>query len=185
MKRLLALFCFLLMLSQAAFATAQFPEILVLDGTPKAMFTNPLEPWLTVQQNADKLKPYVSEQRCSASWRGYRGTWEIKNNSLQLVKLTANPCSQPAKDVPLFALFGDRAAPITASWFSGRLVVPDGNQTKYVHMGYMSQYERYQLFHIERGRVVHSEMVTELPRNLPAPNPFPANDGPPPPRMVP
>ena len=174
-----------MLLSQAVFATAQFPELLLLDGKSRAMFTDPLEPWLKVQQNADRLKPYVSEQRCSASWRGYRGTWEIKNNSLQLISLKANPCSQTAKDVPLAALFADRAGPVEATWFSGRLVVPDGNQTKYVHMGYMSQYERYLLFHVERGRVVHSETVKELPRNTPAPNPFPANDGPPPPRMVP
>lgn len=173
------------LMSQTAFATAQFPEILMQDGKPKAMFTNPLEPWLKVQINSDKLKPYISEKRCSASWRGYRGTWEIKDSSLQLVKLTANPCSQPAKDVPLTALFAGRTAPVTATWFSGRLVVPDGNQTKYVHMGYMSQYERYIIFHVERGRVVRSETVKELPRNPPAPNPFPANDGPPPPRMVP
>jgi len=173
------------LLSQAALATAQFPELLLVDGKPRVMFANPLEPWLKVQQNAEKLKPYISEQRCSASWRGYRGTWEVKGDSLQLVNLTANPCSQPPKEVPLSALFPGKTAPVDATWFSGRLVVPDGNQTKYVHMGYMSQYERYILFHVERGRVVKSETVKELPRHTPAPNPFPANDGPPPPRIVP
>src|SRR3546814_10121945 len=39
-------------------------------------------------------------------------------------------------------------------WYSGALIIPDGERTKYVHMGYGSSYERYQVLRIADGRVV-------------------------------
>src|SRR3546814_16055167 len=42
----------------------------------------------------------------------------------------------------------------TGDWYSGALIVPDGKRTKYVHMGYGSSYERYQVLRIAAGRVV-------------------------------
>ena len=185
MKRLLALFVILLSLSPLAFATAQIPETLILDGTERALFTNPLDPWLREHGNADKLLSYISEQRCSASWRGYAGNWEIRNDQLVLVKLRVNPCGQKSTDVPLSALFPRQTAPIVATWFSGRLTVPDGKQTQYVHMGYISKYERYILLQIERGKIVSRQIVTELPESSLEPKPFVGMDAPPPPRIVP
>ncbi len=185
MNRLLAVFAILLSLSSEAFATAQIPETLILDGQGKALFTNPLDPWLREPGNEEKVGSYISAQRCSASWRGYAGTWEINNERLVLLKLRANPCSQKVNEIPLAALFPGQAAPIVASWFSGQLTVPDGKQTKYIHMGYQSQYERYILFQIEHGKVVARQTVNELPGNKFIPNPFPGRDAPPPPRIIP
>ena len=185
MKKLLAVLAILLSMSHEAFATAQIPETLVLDGNAKALFTNPLDPWLREPGNAEKIKPYISPQRCSASWRGYAGTWEIKNEQLMLLKLRSNPCSQQSNEIPLSVLFPGQAAPIVASWFSGRLTVPDGKQTKYIHMGYQSQYERYIHLQIEGGKVILRQTVNDSSGNKPVPNPFPGRDAPPPPRIVP
>lgn len=174
MKRILALCLFFL--CSSAFATAQFPEVLLLDGKQRALYTNPLEPWLRQPGNGEKLKPYVSERRCSASWRGYEGSWEIKNGQLFLIGLRANPCSQQSPVIPLSALFPGQSAPVAATWFSGRLTVPDGKQIKYVHMGYGTQYERYILIEVDRGRVLGRQTVTELPGARREPKPFPAHD---------
>src|SRR3546814_7335855 len=51
-------------------------------------------------------------------------------------------------------LFPSTEAPVVADWYSGALIVPDGERTKYVHMGYGSSYERYQVLRIAAGRVV-------------------------------
>lgn len=81
---------------------------------------------------------------------------------LYLLRVAANPCSGKL-DVPLNVLFPGQKEPIVATWFSGRLTVPQGKRIKAVHMGYMSQYERYILFEIERGKVVSRQQVTSLP----------------------
>jgi hypothetical protein len=185
MKRLLAVLAFLMPFSSAVFATAQIPETLIMDGSGRSLFTNPLDPWLRVDSNADKLKPYISVQRCSASWRGYAGTWEIDKDRLMLVKLKADPCNQKSTEIPLSALFPGQSGSVIATWFSGRLTVPDGKQIQYVHMGYMSKYERYILLQIELGIVVHRQVVTELPSEGHDSIQFPRANAPPPPRIVP
>ena len=63
--------------------------------------------------------------------------------------------------------------------------MPDGKQMQYVHMGYMSKYERYIIMQVDRGKIIGRQTVSELPGQQPASNPFPANEGPPPPRIVP
>src|SRR3546814_8046881 len=35
-------------------------------------------------------------------------------------------------------LFPSTEAPVVADWYSGALIIPDGERTKYVHMGYGS-----------------------------------------------
>lgn len=162
MKRLIAAFALLFSLSSAAFATAQFPETLLFDGQKVSLFTNPLDGYLKDPAHAARLKPYLHEKRCTASWRGYVGTWEISGGMLYLLRVAANPCSGKL-DVPLNVLFPGQKEPIVATWFSGRLTVPQGKRIKAVHMGYMSQYERYILFEIERGKVVSRQQVTSLP----------------------
>src|SRR3546814_11157648 len=53
-------------------------------------------------------------------------------------------------------------APVVADWYSGALLVPDGERTTYVHMGYGSSYERYQVLLIAAGRVVeHLKLSAE------------------------
>lgn len=185
MKKWFSMLAFLLALSHDAFATAQIPETLIFGGQNKALFTNPLDIWIKSPGNADRIRPYISERKCSASWRGYAGTWEIRGDQLLLVKLQADPCSQKSREIPLSALFSGQTAPIVATWFSGRLTVPDGKRLKYVHMGYMSQYERYILLQVDRGIVIDRQVVTELPGAGPKPDPFPRKDDPPPPRLVP
>jgi hypothetical protein len=55
---------------------------------------------------------------------------------------------------------------VAATWFTGNLIVPDGQRVTYVHMGYGSQYERYRVVRVERGlaaparELSHGEFTT-------------------------
>jgi hypothetical protein len=42
---------------------------------------------------------------------------------------------------------------VLADWFTGFIIIPDGKQVKYVHMGYASIYEKYIVLRVERGVV--------------------------------
>lgn len=141
---------------EAAWATAQIPDTLVVDGKPNILFAEPLGPALEADPKMqERLKKYISEGRCSASWRGYKATWEVRENVLYLVKVDANPCSSKRTPVPLSELFPDTTGPVQAIWFTGTLRVPQGRQIEYVHMGYESRYERYQVLLVENGHVVN------------------------------
>jgi hypothetical protein len=69
--------------------------------------------------------PYIHSTAC---WRGYVGTWEIRDKRLYLVELRGR-----------LVLDGD--GPLFADWVDQMLVVPQGRLVQYVHMGFESQYE--------------------------------------------
>ncbi|MBI5275910.1 MAG: hypothetical protein HY854_05565 [Burkholderiales bacterium] len=101
-----------------------------------------------------------ASQRCSASWRGYRAKWEVREGQLLLLSLHANPCNNDPPEVPLSELFPGASPPIAATWFTGTLRIPQGKMVEYVHMGYQSRHERYLLLSMQGG-VVTSRRVEE------------------------
>lgn len=155
----------LLAVSVAAGATAQIPDSLVVDGKPNILFAEPLGPALEANPHLrERLLKYISINRCSASWRGYKATWEVRENVLYLVKVDANPCSSKRTPVPLSELFPDTTGPVHAIWFTGTLRVPQGRQIEYVHMGYETRYERYLILLVENGHVVNRSTKTSAKR---------------------
>ncbi len=131
--------------------TAQIHERLILDGEETSMaFCPPLpdEHPRIYEPNADKLGEDEGDSilRSTACWRGYQGTWEIKNGRFYLVDLQGR-----------FQLRdGD---PILADWFSGVLRVPQGEEIEYVHMGFGTVYEQELRIRIENGVVVKSRSI--------------------------
>jgi hypothetical protein len=147
-----------------AVATAQFPEVIRIDGGLKEGITTlPLESYLALPDNAQRFQPYIEEGRgCPALWRSYLGSWEIKNKKLYLTKFEIHACSaERTRAIPLDKLFPGKSQPVLADWYSGYLVVPQGKTTEYVHMGYKSRYERYLVIHILKGNVEKQETLTE------------------------
>jgi len=53
----------------------------------------------------------------------------------------------------------DQEGPILASWFSGIICCPQGEQLKYVNMGYQYIYERDLLLSIENGQLIHTVTI--------------------------
>lgn len=82
----------------------------------------------------------------TACWRGYQGTWEIRDGRFYLVALCGRYRLGPGE-------------PLLADWFSGVLRVPKGNLLEYVHMGFSSIYDQEAHISIDNGRVVKTQLI--------------------------
>lgn len=149
-----ALFIIALFAPAMALATAQMPDRIRIDNVDHALNTNPLDSQLA----AKEWKPPKDAVISSANWRGYTAAWAIADDQLVLEDATVRmPGTEPgdyvAKSI-LAEIFPSAPTPVVAKWYSGALIVPDGEVTHYVHMGYGSSYERYQVLRIAEGLVI-------------------------------
>jgi hypothetical protein len=94
--------------------------------------------------------------RNTACWRGYVGKWEIKDNKLFLVDITIHSLEKELSNIGY--IFKENKE-IFASWFTGQLVLPQGEMLEYVHAGYESVFEKELLLKIENGVFIESEIV--------------------------
>lgn len=146
--------------------TAQVPESIVING--ESAFMNycppiPNDPQIIQELTREelhegmklgKIKHIVGSTAC---WRGYIGTWEIKESKFYLNKLEG--CIRLTKEDPVFA-----------SWFTGVLRIPQGKMLHYVHMGFGSIYEREYHVKIENGVVVAERTIDNTERATKAEN---------------
>ena len=139
-------------LASAVYATQQVPEVLVYNGTTNDMYSTPLESFFS----AEKPKVFLEKPSSTACWRGYVGTWEIRDARLFLVGIEAD--YQDGAPATLASLFQGEAKRIFARWFTGTLRCPRGGELEYVHMGYGSIYEEDLLLKIEQGNLVGQEV---------------------------
>jgi len=82
------------------------------------------------------------------------GRKNFKQYGHQIFNLTKNK----KRKAPLQLLFKDLVVDgmVHASWFTGDLKIPKGKMISYVHMGYMSTYEKEIILEIENGVVFDS-----------------------------
>ena len=131
--------------------TAQIGETLHYRGESLTMATEPLESYFAMGGHNPGLWPSNT-----ALHRGYEGCWEIKEGRLYLVKLTAIFFSgTPASLESVFPGYPDR---VFAHWYSGTLRIPQGDRLRYVHGGYLSEYEKDLMLEIEKGVVQRAWM---------------------------
>ena len=130
--------------------TAQIPEKLQMNGETLTLCSEPLEGYF-----ATHGEPSFAVN-CTALWRGYVGTWEIRDARLFLVGIEAD--YQDGAPATLASLFQGEAERIFARWFTGTLRCPRGGELEYVHMGYGSIYEEDLLLKIEQGNLVGQEV---------------------------
>lgn len=159
--------------------TAQVHERLILDGQESSMaFCPPLpkeHPRIfktSPDEVASDAGSYIFGS--TACWRGYQGTWEIKDGQFYLVGLRGRYRMSE----------GD---PILADWFTGVLRVLKGRLIRYVHMGFGSVHQGEVHIKIENGVVLDSRVIDNLGKkhnekelgwkNLPgSENRFPGDD---------
>ena len=136
--------------------TAQISEVLFYKGKKLMMCTEPLD--LIVKQT-----PSIQfESPNTACWRGYIGTWEIKGSEengyglylIELVGYKKGDASSVLRDIFPGCPYG-----VFAHWFSGELRCPEGEQLKYVHMGYSSTYERDLILEIKKGLFIKESLI--------------------------
>jgi hypothetical protein len=163
MKKIFVTTLAILSLATPASATAQFQEIIKINGKEEGMTVLPLNGYLEIPENAARFKPYLDKAgSCTALWRNYVGHWEIKNRKLYLTKFQVDACSQEnSKFIPLDKLFPGQPQPVFAAWYSGNVIIPRGKLLEYVHMGYESRYERYLVMSIKKGVVITEATITD------------------------
>ena len=148
--------------------TAQIPENLLYQGAQLKLCVEPLELYFQQQGSRPTLPP-----KSSACWRGYIGSWEIREGKLYLVSITigkGRPWGEVmgAEELELWeaideasgeqvtpeTLFPGESLPIFARWFSGILRCAKGDVIDYVHAGYESTFQHEFLIELVNGVVV-------------------------------
>lgn len=147
-----------LLLAGQATATVQQVDLLHVDGKVLPMTTTPLAPHLA------KIgwKPPVEAIIVSSNWRGYVAEWAIEDGRLVLVGATIMADQpevgigpQSIKD----ALFPGQAR-VVADWYTGALVVPDGQEVENAFLGHAPRFDRYQVFRVASGELLERLALT-------------------------
>lgn len=143
-----------LLLGQAANATAQIPDTIRIDGKDYALNTNPL----SQNPKMAEWKPPADASRSTANWRGYLAAWEIRDDQLLLTDVTIETYDEASKEYGHRRVAADfvPSVPTMADWYTGALIIPDGEMVDYVHMGYGSTYSHYRIYRIRQGRVLEA-----------------------------
>ena len=146
----------LVLASINAMASAQVPDVIIIDGRNESLDTSPLAPYLSAHP---KVIP-KSDDPATDNLRGYVATWEILDGKLFLRRIdvafrnpraSLNEESRIIKNV-IHKIFPD-SRDLVAGWYSGALIIPRGKLVKYVHMGYGSTYESYTIVTVDKGVV--------------------------------
>ncbi|AWF81660.1 hypothetical protein BTJ40_12950 [Microbulbifer sp. A4B17] len=166
MIRHLVLTIAIILFSCGAFATAQRPDKIVIKGEVYSLNTNPLESYL------NSIDWELPEQAAiwSSNWRGYLAEWEVADQKLVLVDMTIALKRDSSKEKHerksiLNTVFPGEVQ-VFAQWYSGTLIVPSGKIINYVHVGYGSSYERYQVLAVNNGNITktlnfsHAEFIS-------------------------
>ena len=126
--------------------TAQFSELLLLEGKQQALCSYPLASYFALGGES-----VAFQASSTALSRGYVGTWEIHDQRLYLTRLQGS--LQDESPVSLETVFPGYPQRVFAHWFSGTLRLPQGQLLHYVHGGFGSCYEQDLLIDVTRGVV--------------------------------
>jgi hypothetical protein len=147
---------------------AQLPDYILVDGIKMELYTNPLEQYWMLRKK--KRPDFHTTKSCK---RGYIATWELRDKQLILLAIDGNADKKILflwrKTIrytlrKLFPKAGEKG--VLANWFSGKLRVPQGNRTLYVHHEYDSRFEREMVITIERGHVVKTVILDYAKQSL-------------------
>ncbi|MCO7188599.1 MULTISPECIES: hypothetical protein [unclassified Pseudoalteromonas] len=114
----------LLLYSGVCLATHQVREVFVVEGQAHGIDLFPLESLYNYDDIQSRL---VGRGWCTANWRGYKGTWELREGKLWLTSLVQDSCSQTPPLIDPVPFFGQSAYPVKASWFSEKIEVRLGD----------------------------------------------------------
>ena len=132
--------------------TAQASETLFYKGEELRMCSTPLDKFL-VSGGRDIRFQDLS----TACWRGYMGTWEIRDNRLYIIGISAY--LEQGREATLEDLFPGYPDGAFAHWFTGEVRCPMGKQLEYIHMGFASKFERDLFLEFKAGVLVNERMV--------------------------
>ena len=154
------LFFVILITTARLFSTAQIGDVLLYQGEEHYIHSNPLEDYFIEHEN----KPYLP-MYCTAYWRGYVAYFEVKDDFLYLNKVIKGTCIfEEPEEIPLSYIFPRQEGPIKADWYSGTIRIPQGEVIHYIHMGYLSIYEKDLCLKFENGRLIEQFTIDNSKR---------------------
>jgi len=160
MKRWIVTVAILLLLPSVVHATAQQPDRIEVDGKVFYLHTNPLEEYLKSIEWEIPEQVIIS----SANWRGYVASWRLESGYLVLddveIRIEDETKDQGTKRVSYLNELFPEQSHIPAKWYSGALVIAYGELVNYVHMGYGSTYEKYQIISVREGEIIDHLFLT-------------------------
>jgi hypothetical protein len=142
---------------KTALATTQFSDILYLNGQEYSLDSLPLEQYYNPENPRPKFRAPNT-----ATWRGYIATWEIDRGILYLKAIRAWTYQG---EMSLEDLFPGQKGPVAATWFTGKLKVPQGKIIKPAVPHPI--YERYLTITVVKGKVISQEVIDNPEGNHP------------------
>jgi hypothetical protein len=162
MRLLKVIFAFIFLLSAKSFATAQAPDYLIIDNDTLKIQSNPLEKYFEIHPFPQNLTHSVS----SGNWRGYIAYFKFLDGKLVVENIYKEDYKENSKGETDFFLtsiykdvFGTKSN-FECDFYSGLLICPSGNIVEYIHMGYSSIYENYNIIEIKNGINIKSKKFT-------------------------
>jgi len=134
---------------------AQLPDKILLNGRSQQLYSNPLEHyWLQPEKKRPLFYPLPNCRR------GYVATWEVIGNQFHLKEIDGNHektemfFRKATARYSIDDIFPKaRGRLVKASWFSGKLRVPQGKMTAYDE-DYSSRFERDTIISVEKGNII-------------------------------
>ena len=122
------------------------------------MESEPLGSYLAIH----KEKPHFFAVS-SGCWRGYVGTWEIKDEKLYLIEIDgyAEVSSKTYGKVDINYLFPNQSR-VFAEWFTGEIKIPQGDYLNSGHGGYGLTHEMDLFIEFKNGQLVGKRTVDNL-----------------------
>lgn len=134
---------------------AQRPDTIYIDGQRKDLYSNPLESYWEV---SGKKKPKFYE--LDVCKRGYIASWAIEESQLLLTNIKGDVCKTyflvykkwiKANISTLFPKAANRK--VMASWYTGKLRIPNGSMISYSNDDYNSRFEKEMIVWVKEGRI--------------------------------
>ena len=137
--------------------TAQASDILIYKENEHALVTYPFDAYI-------KLKGIKFTWTQTDNYAGYLARWEIVEDKLWLIGLAGNLVisdvpPRRAKRIDMQYLFPNQER-VFAEWFSGEILLRDGEMLHSVHSGHAQIYERDIYMNFEEGKLI-SEKVED------------------------
>ena len=130
--------------------TSQASEILIYNGEQLLMASLPLERYFAKVNAKPKFVSPIT-----ANWRGYIGTWEIKEDKLYIIDFKG--WLEGNNVVSIEYIFPGQKE-VFANWFTGEVRIQKGQLLEYVHFYFESVYEEDLFLKFRRGRLVGSRI---------------------------
>ncbi|WNC67263.1 hypothetical protein RI845_12645 [Thalassotalea nanhaiensis] len=109
---------FLILFSINCFATQQIEDDFIVDGKAYELgqFQYPLE---NLYKFEDIHSMLGTQGVCTANWRDYKATWELKDNELWINSMVKGACEKEPALVDPVLFFGEEEYPVKVVWYNG------------------------------------------------------------------